>query len=274
MSKDLKLFDITNISDIPTFSSKERPDYKISTRRVLQMIEEVNDFLTPEEIRVGYYRKYHLESDFISLSIEQVKYILNILNYQQDFIIKNKSYKINTEKRHKLNYKLILKLFEDCDLTTNDAYLKYKAENNVKNLPRSSFINAIKYLTKRNCLKPLDKKFKPTYTLITSDNLNIKLENKVNEKELKDLINNKEYSFDDTCKELGTTRAKLIGTLKRQGLSWDNRKKRQIFDTKTGKTWKSLSDCAKELGVSRQYINQSIKRNSVVKGLYLEYKDV
>lgn len=273
-NSNIDLFDTTDIEDIENFNfdSKDRPVYKLNMSRLLELFKESKEFIGAEELRAAYYRKYSTAENFSELSLSQIKYLVNILNYQHDFKRRGNKFKYNTDQRARINYFDVASLFTDSSIhTATDAYLVYKAKTKARNLPKSAFINTLYYLCERKCLTRsyINKHYE--YSLLDLGVLNSKLERTVELKEFNALVDNKKMSFEEVCESLGTTRGKLIGSLKRTGIKWESRRKKKIRDARSGKIWNSASDCAKELNVSRQHINQSMKRNSPVKGLFLEF---
>ena len=267
------LFDTKDIEDIENFEfdSRDRPVYKLNMGRLLDLFKESGEYINAEELRAAYYRKYSSTHDFSDLSLAQVKYLINILNYQHDFKKRGNKFKYNSEPRAKIDYFDVATMFTDAVYTATDAYNIYKEKTKAKNLPKGAFVNTLHYLCQKKCLerKNVNKHFE--YSLIDINVLNSRLEKTVEMNDFSSIVQNKNLSFDDVCESLGTTRGKLIGSLKRTGIKWQSRKKKRIRDAKSGKIWDSASDCAKELNVSRQHINQSMKRNSPVKGMFLEF---
>ena len=244
--------------------------YKNHREQILNLFSDT-EFRSVETIHKMYSEKYSKDKNFEDLTLEQVRYIIYILSYQQDFIVNKKSFKLNKAKRLRLDYQEIINLFVEGDLTIKESYDLYKKRNGLNNVPKISFSNALRYLCQKGCLKEVGEKYKPKFSYVSNSFINLKLERSVDSNTLTSCVNNKKMTLEETCQALGTTRGKLIGSLKRSGIKWTSRKKKKVRDTKTGKVWETLSACAKELGVSRQHVNQSMKRNAPVKGRYLEF---
>ncbi len=267
------LFDSKNTEDIKGFSfdSKDRPVYRINMGRLLTIIKETDSYINAEELRAAYYRKFNNESDFMNLSLAQVKYLVNILNHQHDFKRRGNKFKYNTNERTKIDYYDVAMMFKNASLSTDEAYAKYKEISKSGNLPKGAFINTLRYLHNKNCLERTEVEHHYIYTLKDINALSSRLEQTVTHNVLNTAIQDKHYNFDEVCSNLGTTRGKLLGSLRRTGMKWESRRKKKVRDARSGKVWESLSSCAKELKVSRQHINQSMKRNSPVRGVYLEF---
>lgn len=268
-----KLFDSKHTEDIEGFSfdSKDRPVYRLNMSRLLSIFKETDEYINAEELRVAYYRKFGNEPDFINLSLAQVKYLVNILNHQHDFKRRGNKYKYNTNERSKIDYYEVAMLFKDKTMSTDEAYTLYKEKIKSNNLPKNAFINTLRYLYNKNCLSRTLEKKRCTYSLNDISVLSSRLEQTVDHGLLDNTVHDKHLNFNEVCSSLGTTRGKLLGSLKRTGIKWESRRKKKVRDTRTGKVWESLSSCAKDLKVSRQHVNQSMKRNSPVKGVYLEF---
>lgn len=232
------------------------------------------EYRSSEMIKELYDKTYSTRADFKELNLDQVRYILYILSYQQDFLIKKKKFKLNNHKRTRLIYQEIIKIFIDGDYSIREAYDIYKTKVKSSNMPKSSFSNALRYLCKKGCLKEVGEKYKQIYSYVNNTNINLKLENKLDNNTIQQYVKDKNLTFEEACEVLGTTRGKLRGSLKRTGITWTSRKKKKVRDTKTGQIWETLSECARELGVSKQHVNQSMKRNAPVKGKYLEYLEI
>ena len=164
-------------------------------------------------------------------------------------------------------------LFKDKTMSTDEAYTLYKEKIKSNNLPKNAFINTLRYLYNKNCLSRTLEKKRCTYSLNDISVLSSRLEQTVDQGLLDNTVHDKHLNFNEVCSSLGTTRGKLLGSLKRTGIKWESRRKKKVRDTRTGKVWESLSSCAKDLKVSRQHVNQSMKRNSPVKGVYLEFSE-
>ena len=268
-----KIYDISNTSDIPNFDyeDRERPVYKNNTSRLVELIQSAGDYINAEQLRAAYYRKYAAYEDFFPLSLYQVKFLLNILNHYHDFKKKNGKIMYNTDKRTKIDYYEVASMFEGREMSTVEAYKEYKNKSTHLNVPKGAFINTLNYLCQKNCLARHTVNKQYVYHLNNINAINGRLESMISVQNITDSIQNKNMSLDEVCENLGTTKGKLLGSLRRTGMKWQSRKKKKVRDVKSGRVWESASECAKELQVSRQYINQSMKRNVPVKGVFLEF---
>ena len=268
-----KLFDISNTSDIKDFDyiNRERPIYKDNTNKLVELIKFAGDYISAEQLRAAYYRKYANTEGFMPLSLYQVKFLLNILNHYHDFKKRNGKFMFNTDKRTKIDYYEVAAMFEGRNMSTLEAYKEYKSKASHLNVPKGAFINTLNYLCQKKCLQrqSVNKQF--VYQLVDLNAINGRLETMVELKDINNSIQDKHMSLDEVCENLGTTKGKLLGSLRRNGIKWQSRKKKKVRDVRSGRVWESASECAKELKVSRQYINQSMKRNVSVKGVFLEF---